>query len=1112
MNQSLYDINTLTDDEIYKILDVDKDVNDHILETLIKSKIEQYKKTDQELYNFFIDIYNYFFTNEITTTTTQPTIETFSNNTPSLTSNYNPAIRNTINPPVEQPIASLNQIVQYKSDSLNPILKETITKTLTINSFDRDNKNDIPTDFSLTLSESLNNIVSLKLYSVQIPYTWYAINNNIGSNYFVLQGISPGINDGKHNIIIDISSGNYTPITLTNAIQNSINNAKMLYSDISFGQTSITYNTSTALTSINFDIRKQYNETDYYLAFPSNGWTNPNKPPNDTNSINSSLAGFLGFNYINYFAFSLLSNQTQLPLSTVSATNDATLSIYYLTTLNNYFTIVQYVPLIPGNTFDFNSYEAFINSQTNDPNTQYIQTIEIQSSLPVNTYYTRNQLFNDFATQIQNNLYLDSYLSELIRIDVNNSDYVNFGYSYFQMLIKLNRYNTQTYPNQKCALIFPDESSTRIPIWIGSNSCFHYDYIVNELNNIYSETPSNIDTFKLLTQPFIAFVCNKSGYDVSTNNYILPIDTITLQTPFTFTQYQTAINTAFQLAQNNSINSFNPNGDFNIANTYIGLDTNSNAQFSIDINKNFTDSKYIMDISNNNNFLFNTLNIKNYGTIIDLSQNYILNSTFSLSGGGYQPFINGPIATFYLKSTYQNVHSTTPPPPFILNGPSDTTYLSIAELQTGLNNVFTSYQDSDNQFPLSGSNITLTINQSIVYCTLKINIDKILTQQNYTMVLSDLSCNNPNNVISYIDTSNSNYINTSWYKDLNFNITAPLNNGFIVLSDLSNNNTTSYITFSGNKAIGTSVFTPLNNYDVYKQFFIVPQSSGLTDTNNSNIISYTLQNSSYTKNQVIQEINSFFNTNPFTIGSSISIIEQNGKENIQIRLNIDKSFRAYDYNLVFYSPYNTPACNTNFNYLKFTTWDTCLGWILGFKSQTQYTLANHWNYNTNSAQLTGDSVLSVFLYNSFIIVLNDYTNNHLNNGLVTIAKGQQNYQDNTIPTTYQSIIQPVVSVQENYSLNQQLNAQTPAQNIFSPGIYLKDVFGIIPMDTSTLTNNQIFVQIASTLQDQKRIYFGPVNIYRIGISLYTDRGQIIDLNGADWSFQLIAEQLYIPTK
>jgi len=46
------------------------------------------------------------------------------------------------------------------------------------------------------------------------------------------------------------------------------------------------------------------------------------------------------------------------------------------------------------------------------------------------------------------------------------------------------------------------------------------------------------------------------------------------------------------------------------------------------------------------------------------------------------------------------------------------------------------------------------------------------------------------------------------------------------------------------------------------------------------------------------------------------------------------------------------------------------------------------------------------------------------------------------------------------------------------------------------------------LQNQERVYFGPVNIRRMTVRLVSDRGNVIDLNGSDWTFSLIAEQLY----
>ena len=81
-------------------------------------------------------------------------------------------------------------------------------------------------------------------------------------------------------------------------------------------------------------------------------------------------------------------------------------------------------------------------------------------------------------------------------------------------------------------------------------------------------------------------------------------------------------------------------------------------------------------------------------------------------------------------------------------------------------------------------------------------------------------------------------------------------------------------------------------------------------------------------------------------------------------------------------------------------------------------------------------------------------------------------------------------------------------NTYTTAPYVPDVFGIVPMKVSGLNNGQVYVEFGGTLQNQERIYFGPVNIRRMSIKLLSDRGEIINLNGANWSFSLICEQIY----
>ena len=54
----------------------------------------------------------------------------------------------------------------------------------------------------------------------------------------------------------------------------------------------------------------------------------------------------------------------------------------------------------------------------------------------------------------------------------------------------------------------------------------------------------------------------------------------------------------------------------------------------------------------------------------------------------------------------------------------------------------------------------------------------------------------------------------------------------------------------------------------------------------------------------------------------------------------------------------------------------------------------------------------------------------------------------------------------------------------------------------------MYIEFSGSIQDNKRIYFGPVNINRMRITLLNDKGNLVNLNGADWSITLISENLY----
>jgi hypothetical protein len=72
---------------------------------------------------------------------------------------------------------------------------------------------------------------------------------------------------------------------------------------------------------------------------------------------------------------------------------------------------------------------------------------------------------------------------------------------------------------------------------------------------------------------------------------------------------------------------------------------------------------------------------------------------------------------------------------------------------------------------------------------------------------------------------------------------------------------------------------------------------------------------------------------------------------------------------------------------------------------------------------------------------------------------------------------------------------------------MRDTFGIIPLKLNSQQFGTIYSEFGGTLQNQDRKYYGPVNIKKLSVKLMSDKGDIVDLNGTNWSFTVICEIL-----
>jgi len=1156
-NEDMYNINKYTDSELFQVLDL-VNPSDRELEAKIIYFLKKYEsiknESGKQLYNFFNSIYDHFFE-----TSDDDDDENFTeflndgsdrsesreyvlNGTAGVDNsiNYgnaniaygsnvnlsgnlfglgsstlsNAVVAKTIDPNSDyrKDDVKLTKTLDYAKDNLNPLLKQTVRRIISIDSSYRPNSKDLATDFTFNLSDPLKDVLSLKLYSVQIPYTWYTISKQYGSNFFYLKGNSPGIDNGDHDYQIKINAGNYTPSNLIDAINTSIKDVASTYTDASFGTTAVNYNSFTSASTVTVDITKIYNETRYYLYFPT--WSTPN----DTIVRKETIPGFLGYNDTSYNISTIYSNRT-LPLTSTTNTNtDNTSGVYSISSSNRYFTIRQY-----------DGYDEY-NSTTS--NVLFTFDISFNSSNILNgSVYTRNALFDDLSGVLFSNPYLSN--SYIQRIDITDTSLNGYNNSYYKMNIQLNQKTTTNKKNSKTVVIFSEETGNNT-IWTGSTSCFHFDASNVELNNIVSETSTSQTNYTISNTPRMYLKCLHSQYgydssnvttrnDFSGNNYQFDISNSSVS-GYTLDEYITALNDSITYVNNSTKNTTNTSGDFNITNTNIisDSDNDSKIRFRFDLNKNFTENNYRIDLSGSD--LWNVFDLS--FNSVDMSGNHIFTSTFS-NLSSYT--INSTyLATIYpnIDKEYGNQYADFY---FVTPRYSTKTYDLLADVKTDINYAFADYSDNDGDKVLSGSSINFTqISTSKYSCTLTIKVTKTLTQNDYRVIFYDPSSN----------TTWTKDSTNSWYTYLNITDQSYNLVDYLVLNK-------SYSEVFGSSAVFGNTITLSDNSNNY--FYLKPlsTSNGITG-DDANDILFTIDAGEYTRTQLINKINAAFANNSLTVGSSISIYTDESVDYSKLRLNINKVFTANDYRLVFYDPYSFVKCFIGSNSVKNTTWDATLGWILGFRDLTEYTLSksneqvdpNDYtviyyegtgsfyssNSTTNIVNIRSDTAVSTNLYNYFLIVLDDFNQSHLNDGLVTITNSETDiplpsYANRSIiecnPLTGETVFTGNTNAMGNnltqkavYATNEKLNSRRSKAKSYSNGPFVKDIFGLIPMKTAGLANGSTYIEFGGTLQNQDRTYFGPVNIHRMGIKLMNERGDVVDLNGSNWSFSLMCEQLY----
>ena len=237
--------------------------------------------------------------------------------------------------------------------------------------------------------------------------------------------------------------------------------------------------------------------------------------------------------------------------------------------------------------------------------------------------------------------------------------------------------------------------------------------------------------------------------------------------------------------------------------------------------------------------------------------------------------------------------------------------------------------------------------------------------------------------------------------------------------------------------------------------------------------------------------------------------------------------------ITFYDPSGELVCKSN---CKTTPkFNNNLGWILGFRGNTNipnddplygqmiYTLAI-------GGSVESEALVDVIGPKYFLLILDDFQQNHLNKGLVGITPTQKAVEipsywnadlaisDNGCATSTSGSSKKTPTYVQNaprrltqaqlFTLNSttQSRSQTQHNRLTSPTN--TNVLAHIPLKgINNLVSGKVLIDDFN-LHEAERVYFGPVDLERMRVRLVDDQGYTVNLNGNNWSFTMSVTSLY----
>jgi hypothetical protein len=217
-----------------------------------------------------------------------------------------------------------------------------------------------------------------------------------------------------------------------------------------------------------------------------------------------------------------------------------------------------------------------------------------------------------------------------------------------------------------------------------------------------------------------------------------------------------------------------------------------------------------------------------------------------------------------------------------------------------------------------------------------------------------------------------------------------------------------------------------------------------------------------------------------------------------------------------------------------------LGWMLGFRNITCSGDDIYSSY-TISTSITSEYISFIPTIKYFVVTADDHNHNQSSKSLVQLSQGKEYIKptpyynndtstyrrSNTCTTTTtihneasNSLCLDSLSKNDLISTNYDHHKLTKKQLYTRASINdtnqesslkieqhaMSNILAIIPFEAKSLTWGQS--TFFSDKNQYAREYHGPVDIEKLSIRLYDDKGHILNLNGQDWSMTLLSKHLY----